>query len=142
MIKTFVDSSVKGKLDVQERSNHAGACVVKKTIQGENMAGSINLPSDWVCNGRELKPKVGATSANTWMFDGKEIKPKVSATSANTWVWNGTELKPKVGASSANTWLVDGGKAMPKVGHSSANTFSVGTLPILVVAGKLVLRLW
>ena len=94
------------QIDAQERSGHAGACIVRTTIQGGNMAGSINLPSDWVCNGRELKPEVGVTSANTWLFDGKEIKPKVSATSANTWVWNGTELKPKVGARRARTFVV------------------------------------
>ena len=36
----------------------------------------ITLPRDWVCNGRELKPKSGATSRETWVFDGWEIKPK------------------------------------------------------------------
>ena len=59
------------------------------------MSNKISLPSNWVCNGAELKPKTGATSSNTWVLSGKEIKPKVSASSSNTWVWDGKELKPK-----------------------------------------------
>ncbi len=50
------------------------------------MANEIELPRDWVCDGRELKPKSGATSSNTWLFDGKEIKPKNGAVMANTWL--------------------------------------------------------
>lgn len=33
-------------------------------------------------------------------------------------------------------------KARPKTGATSANTYDVGDLPILVIAGKLALRLW
>jgi hypothetical protein len=95
------------------------------------MANSIILPKEWTCDGRELKPKSGATSSNTWVFDGKEIKPKSGATSSNSWVWTGTELKPKSGATAGNTWVVNGGKAKPKSGATSSNTFDVGTLPIL-----------
>jgi hypothetical protein len=120
----------------------AEASLISLIIKEMEMVRSVALPSDWVCNGRELKPKIGATSANTWLFDGKEIKPKIGATSGNTWVWNGTELKRKIGATSADTWVITGGKANPKVSPSSTNTVSVGTLPILVIAGGLVLRLW
>ena len=87
------------------------------------MANEIEIPRDWVCDGRELKPKSGATSSNTWVWDGKE-------------------LKPKNGASSSNTWVIDGRKAKPKIGAVSANTYDIGDAPILVVAGKLVLRLF
>jgi hypothetical protein len=73
---------------------------------------------------------------------GKEIKPKINASSSNTWVWDGKELKPKLGALSSNTWVVENKKARPKTGATSANTYDVGDLPILVIAGKLALRLW
>ena len=33
----------------------------------------INLSREWVCNGRELKPKNGASSNETWTFNGREI---------------------------------------------------------------------
>ncbi len=52
------------------------------------MANMIELPSNWVCDGKELKPKSGASSSNTWIFDGEEIKPKTSASSSNKWIWN------------------------------------------------------
>lgn len=64
----------------------------------------INLPANWVCDGKELKPKTGATSANTWIVDAQKVKPKTNA--------------------------------------NSSNTFDVGRLPILAIAGQLVLRLW
>lgn len=41
------------------------------------MANKVELPSNWVCNGQELKTKTGASLSNTWVFNGKEIKPKV-----------------------------------------------------------------
>lgn len=40
----------------------------------------IELSSKWSCDGRELKPKSGATSQNTWIYDGRYLKPKFSAT--------------------------------------------------------------
>lgn len=40
------------------------------------MSLEIDFPRSWVCDGRELKPKSGASSSNTWICDGKEIKPK------------------------------------------------------------------
>lgn len=98
--------------------------------------------SGWVCDGRELKPKSGASFSNTWIFDGKEIKPKSGSSSSNTWAWNGKELKPKFNASSSNTWIVEGGKAKLKSGASSSNTWDVGDAPILVIAGAIVLRLY
>ena len=58
------------------------------------------------------------------------------------WICNGAELKPKSGANSTNTWVVENKKARPKTGATSANTYDVGDLPILVIAGKLALRLW
>lgn len=30
------------------------------------MANKISLPSDWKCDGKELKPKSGSSSSNTW----------------------------------------------------------------------------
>ena len=96
----------------------------------------------WICDGRVLKPKVGATAANTWVFTGREIHPKVGVTAANTWVFDGRELRPKVGATAANTWIIDGNKARPKAGANAANTWDVGSAPILVIAGALVLHLY
>ena len=87
------------------------------------MSNKVELPSNWVCDGMELNPKTGASSTNTWVCDGKELKPKTSA-------------------SSSNTWLIDGQKAKPKTGANSSNTYDIGRLPILAVAGQLVLRLW
>ena len=53
------------------------------------MANKIELPRNWVCDGKVLKPKIGASSTNTWIFDGKEVKAKVGASLKNTWVWDG-----------------------------------------------------
>ena len=33
------------------------------------MSNKIELPKSWVCDGKELKPKSGATTTNTWVFD-------------------------------------------------------------------------
>ena len=66
----------------------------------------------------------------------------MSATSSNTWVWNGSELKPKMGARSSNTWVVAGNKVKPKSGVNSGNTYDCGTENILVIAGKVALRLY
>ena len=71
------------------------------------MSERIEIPSDWVCTGAELKPKAGANSGNTWVLSGSEIKHKTNATSANTWVWDGRELKPKKNAASSNTWVIE-----------------------------------
>lgn len=107
-----------------------------------NLAWNGKEISGWVCDGRELKPKSGASSSNTWVFDGKNIKLKSGGTSSNTWIWDGKELKPKSGASASNTWVIDGGKARPKTGSSASNTWDVGNAPILVIAGATVLRLY
>lgn len=96
----------------------------------------------WICDGKELKPKFGATAANTWVFTGREIRPKVGATVSNTWVFDGRELRPKTGATAANTWIITGNKARLKAGVNAANTWDVGTAPILVIAGALVLHLY
>jgi len=48
-----------------------------------------------------------------WIFDGREIKPKIGATLKNTYVWNGKEMKPKTGAKIegyGSTRLQDGKK--------------------------------
>jgi hypothetical protein len=50
------------------------------------MGNAITLPREWTCDGRESKPRSGASASNTWLFDGKEIKPKSGASSSNTWV--------------------------------------------------------
>ena len=68
------------------------------------MAQKLVLPRDWTFDGKEFKPKSGATSSNTWVFDGKEIKPKSGATSSNRWVVTATQLKPVSGANSSNTY--------------------------------------
>lgn len=96
----------------------------------------------WVCDGRELKPKTGASFSNTWIFDGREIKPKSGANFSNTWVFDGHELKPKSGANFSNTWIIEGGRCRPKSGANSSNTWNVGTAPILVIAGAIVLHLY
>jgi hypothetical protein len=59
------------------------------------MVNKIELPSKWVCEGSELKPKTGATSLNTWVLSGREIRPKIGAVSSSTWIGDGQELKPK-----------------------------------------------
>lgn len=96
----------------------------------------------WVCDGRELKPKFGANMQNTWIFDGREIRPKTGANFGNTWIFDGRELKPKTGANFQNTWIIEGNKARPKTGANFKNTWNVGTAPILVIAGALVLHLY
>lgn len=96
----------------------------------------------WICDGRELKPKFGATPHNTYIFNGKEIKPKLGANSSNTWVYNGKELKPKIGANNQNTWIIDGITARPKIGANNYNTLNIGHAPILVIAGKLAFHLY
>ena len=106
------------------------------------MSNEIELPKNWVCDGRELKPKTGANSSNTWLFDGKEIKPKTGASNSNTWVWDGKELKPKTSSSPSNTWIIDGEKVKPKAGANSTNTYYIRRHPILVVTAQLALRLW
>ena len=37
----------------------------------------IELSSKWSCDGRELKPKVGANQSDIWIYDGRELKPDV-----------------------------------------------------------------
>ena len=48
------------------------------------MANTIELHSNWVCDGKELKPKSGASSSNTWVIDGQKVKPKTGSNSSNT----------------------------------------------------------
>ena len=117
-------------------------CLNNNILKGKLMANKISLPGNWVCDGKELKPKSGASSSNTWLFDGKEIKPKSGASSSNTWLWDGKELRPKSGSSSSNTWIIDGNKVKPKSGASFSNTYETGAGSILIIAGQLVLRLW
>ena len=47
--------------------------------------------------------------------------------------WNGKEIKG---------WICDGKVLKPKVGATAANTWDVGSAPILVIAGALVLHLY
>ena len=61
---------------------------------------------------------------------------------ADTWVWNGKELKPKQGASYSNTWVVDGSRVKPKQGANSGNTYDCGKESILVIAGKVALKVY
>lgn len=108
----------------------------------QNLSWNGKEIKGWVCDGKELKPKSGATPSNTWVFNGREIHPKIGATSSNTWMFDGKELKPKLGANSSNTWIIDGNTAKPKFGATSSNTWKVGNAPILVIAGALVLHLY
>lgn len=96
----------------------------------------------WVCVGNELKPRVGATSANTWILQGNEIRPKSGATSGNTWVRSGNEIRPKSGATSSNTWILQGNTIRPKSGATSSNTWNVSDAPLLVIVGKVILKLF
>ena len=34
----------------------------------------IELSSKWSCDGRELKPKVGANQSDIWIYDGRVAK--------------------------------------------------------------------
>ena len=87
----------------------------------------IELSRDWECNGRELKPRSGATSSNTWIYNRKEIKPKVGAKPSDIWLFNGRELVPQVGHASGSVgWFVEGNKIKPKVGGASGtNTYEL-----------------
>lgn len=96
----------------------------------------------WVCVNSELKPRSGATSSNTWILQGNEIKPKFGATSSNTWVRVGNEIRPKFGANSSNTWVLQGNTIKPKFGANSSNTWNVGDAPLLVIVGKVILKLF
>lgn len=117
-------------------------CMPGRSGAEERLAWNGKEIDGWLCDGKELKPKHGANSSNTWVYQNGEIKPKFGANSSNTWVFNGRELKPKFGANSSNTWILDGNKLKPKFGANSSNTWNVGTAPILVIAGKAVLRLF
>lgn len=66
-------------------------------------------------------------------WNGREIKG---------WVCDGKELKPRSCANSRNTGVIVNGKAKPKSGANSPNTWNVGSAPILVIAGALVLHLY
>lgn len=96
----------------------------------------------WICANNELKPRSGATSQNTWILQGNEIRPKSGATSGNTWVRAGNEIRPKSGATSSNTWILQGNTIRPKSGATSANTWDVGSAPLLVIVGKVILKLF
>jgi len=39
-------------------------CIFKTKEKG--MSNKIELPGNWVCDGKELKPKTGANSSNTF----------------------------------------------------------------------------
>ena len=69
----------------------------------------------------EIKPKQGATFANTFVWDGRELKPKQGATFSNTWVREGNEWKLKQGATFANTWVVTGSVPVPVVAVAALN---------------------
>jgi len=108
----------------------------------EKIMPKIELSSKWSCDGRELKPKLGATSQNTWIYDGRYLKPKFSATSKNTWVYDGRELKPQFSANSQNSWVIEGNKIKPQFSSNSTNTYEFNGHSILVAFGQVVLKLW
>ena len=45
----------------------------------------IELSSKWSCDGRELKPKVGANQSDIWIYEGIKIKPKLAAKQNNNY---------------------------------------------------------
>ena len=60
--------------------------------------------------------------------------PLASAASAEQRLkWNGREI---------NGWICDGKELKPRSGATSSNTWDVGSAPILVIAGAVVLRLF
>ncbi|CAD7288107.1 hypothetical protein [Campylobacter suis] len=77
-----------------------------------------------------------------WVWDGRELKPKNGATSSNTWIYERNELKPKNGATLSNTWIVQGDKVKPKNGANSSNTYDANGAPLPIIAGKVALRLF
>ena len=79
------------------------------------MANIIQIPKNWSCDGKELKPKSGAKNSDTWILDGRELKLKYGASFSNTWIWDGKEIRPKTGGSYANTWVIEGQKVKPKI---------------------------
>lgn len=96
----------------------------------------------WICAANELKPKTGANSHNTWILAGNEIRPKAGATASNTWIKTGDEIRPKTGATASNTWVLHGSTLRPKTGANQSNTWDVGSAPLLVIVGKIILRLF
>ena len=52
----------------------------------------ISLSSKWSCDGRELKPKVGAKQSDIWVTEGNKIKPKISANYDTTYELNGNAI--------------------------------------------------
>lgn len=96
----------------------------------------------WICDGKKLRPKSGATRANIWVLLGNEIRPKAGANRANTWIRVGNEIRPKYGASLRNTWILQGGTLKPKYGANNANSWKVGNAPLLAIVGKVILGLF
>lgn len=89
----------------------------------QNLAWNGREINGWICSGDELRPRTGANSHNTWILRGNEIRLKAGGSPSGTWVRQGDEIRPKVGANSHNTW-------------------NVGNAPLLVIVGKVILRLF
>lgn len=89
----------------------------------EKIMPKISLSSKWSCDGRELKPKVGANQSDIWVYDGRELKPKVGAKQSDIWVTEGNKIKPKISANYDTTYELNGNA-------------------ILVAFGQVVLKLW
>ena len=89
----------------------------------EKIMPKISLSSKWSCDGRELKPKVGANQSDIWIYDGRELKPKVGAKQSDIWVTEGNKIKPKISANYDTTYELNGNA-------------------ILVAFGQVVLKLW
>lgn len=118
-----------------EQSKHKEFMMQKLDWNGKECDG-------WIFEKGELKPKRGASLSNTWVFDGKEFKPKIGASLSNTWVYDGKVIKPKINANSSNTWVYNGKEVMPKNGANSSNKWDIGTAPMAIVIGKIILRLF
>lgn len=119
-----------------------GAFFVEEVLAMQTLHWNGREIDAWICVNNELRPRSGATSSNTWILQGNEIRPKSGATSSNTWVRSGNEIRPKAGATSSNTWVLHGNTIRPKSGATSSNTWDVGNAPLLVIVGKVILRLF
>ena len=65
----------------------------------------IELSSKWSCDGRELKPKVGAKqSDDIWVTEGNKIKPKISANYNTTYELSGNPILVAFGQIVLKLW--------------------------------------
>ena len=64
----------------------------------------IELSSKWSCDGRELKPNVGAKQSDIWVTEGNKIKPKISANYNTTYELSGNPILVAFGQVVLKLW--------------------------------------